>query len=173
MGDDGCGHRRIRGALVALKESRLIKNAVNWASWTIALIAVALVGCGIGRVVTEPVRYVFSGPEPTPSANTSDVTHPGRPVAVPSPTPRTASRKSSQSPTQAPPRVATSKSAPSSSSPQKSPSAPQFPVAKPVPGKPGLVLNPFNPKGAYIDVSGYAPGSKVKDPDSQQIFVVP
>jgi hypothetical protein len=46
-------------------------------------------------------------------------------------------------------------------------------VAKPVPGRSGLVFNPFNPHGAYIDVSGYAPGSKVKDPDSQKIFVVP
>jgi hypothetical protein len=49
----------------------------------------------------------------------------------------------------------------------------QFPVAKAVPGKPGLVFNPFNANGGYIDVSGYAPGSKVKDPDSQQIFIVP
>jgi hypothetical protein len=49
----------------------------------------------------------------------------------------------------------------------------QFPTAKPVQGKPGLVFNPFKPNGSYIDVSGYAPGSKVKDPDSQKIFVVP
>jgi hypothetical protein len=46
-------------------------------------------------------------------------------------------------------------------------------VAKPVPGKPGLVFSPFNAGGGYIDVSGYAPGSKVKDPASQQIFIVP
>jgi len=45
-------------------------------------------------------------------------------------------------------------------------------VAKPVPGKPGLVFSPFK-ANAYIDVSGYAPGSKVKDPESQKIFVVP
>jgi hypothetical protein len=42
-----------------------------------------------------------------------------------------------------------------------------------VPGKPGLVYNPFDPNGGLIDVSGYASGSKVKDPDSQKIFVVP
>jgi hypothetical protein len=60
-----------------------------------------------------------------------------------------------------------------SPSPQKSVSATQFPVARPVPGRPGLVFNPFNASGGYIDVSGYAPGSKVKDPDSQQIFIVP
>jgi hypothetical protein len=52
-------------------------------------------------------------------------------------------------------------------------SAAQFSVAKPVPGKPGLVFNPFNANGGYIDVSGFAPGSKVKDPESHQIFIVP
>jgi hypothetical protein len=51
--------------------------------------------------------------------------------------------------------------------------AAQFPVAKPVPGRPGLVFNPFKANGGYIDVSGYAPGSKVKDPESQRIFTVP
>jgi hypothetical protein len=60
-----------------------------------------------------------------------------------------------------------------SASPRMVSSQPQFPVAKPVPGKPGLVYNPFDPNGGLIDVSGYAPGSKVKDPDSQKIFVVP
>jgi len=51
--------------------------------------------------------------------------------------------------------------------------AAQFPVAKPVLGKPGMVFNPFKTNGGYIDVSGYAPGSKVKDPESQKIFIVP
>jgi hypothetical protein len=38
-----------------------------------------------------------------------------------------------------------------------------FPTAKAVPGKPGYVSSPFDTKGRYIDVSGYPPGSKVKD----------
>jgi len=42
-----------------------------------------------------------------------------------------------------------------------------------VPDRPGLVFNPFNASGGYIDVSGYAPGSKVKDPTTQKIFIVP
>jgi len=148
------------------------KTAMNWRCWAIALIASGLVGCGIGRVITAPVRYVFHEPEPAPATNTSDVTNPGQPVAIPSPTatPRAASRKS----THATSRVAANKpTAKPSPSPQKSASAAQFPVAKSVPGKPGLVFNPFNPSGGYIDVSGYAPGSKVKDPDSQKIFIVP
>ncbi len=149
---------------------------MNWRCWAIALIASGLVGCGIGRVVTAPVRYVFGEREPAPATTTSDVTNPGQPVAVPSPTakPRVASRKSKQSSTNAPSRVVANKpSAKSSPSTQKSASATQFPVAKPVPGRPGLVFSPFNASGGYIDVSGYASGSKVKDPDSKQIFIVP
>ena len=149
---------------------------MNWRCGAIALIASSLVGCGIGRVITAPVRYVFGEPEPAPTTNASDVTNPGRPVAIPSPSarPRAASRKSNQSSAGASSRVAASKpSAKPSPSSQKSASSAQFPVAKPVPGRPGLVFNPFNTSGGYIDVSGYAPGSKVKDPDSKQIFVVP
>ena len=146
---------------------------MNWSGLAIALIAVALVGCGVGRVITAPVRYVFHEPEPTPAANASDVTNPGQPVAVPSPTPtpRVASRKTSRSMASATPRTAGNKTKPAPTGANVASS--QFPVAKAVPGKPGLVFNPFNPNGGYTDVSGYAPGSKVKDPDSQKIFVVP
>ncbi len=132
----------------------------------VASIAIDLSGCGVGRVITAPVRYVFHSPEPTPASNTSDVTNPGRPLAVPSPTPRAASRKSTQR------SSAASKPAVAKKSPAAS-AASQFPTAKPVPGKPGLVFNPFKANGGYIDVSGYAPGSKVKDPESQKIFIVP
>jgi hypothetical protein len=132
----------------------------------IAIIATSVAGC---RVITAPVRYVFHSPEPTPAPNQSDVTNPGRPLPVPSPTatPRAASRKATQQSAHATPKPATSKPSPSALS------AAQFPVAKPVPGKPGLVFNPFKANGGYIDVSGYAPGSKVKDPETQKIFTVP
>ncbi len=48
-----------------------------------------------------------------------------------------------------------------------------FTYAKPVPGKPGYVFSPFDPNGGYVDVTGFAPGSKVKDPYSGKIFLVP
>ena len=51
--------------------------------------------------------------------------------------------------------------------------AAQFPIAKPVPGKPGYVFSPYDPNGGYVDVTGYQSGSKVKDPYSQKIFLVP
>ena len=161
-------------------EKTSYKTAMNCNRWAIALIAICAVSCetahDIGRTITAPVRYVLNEPEPAPATNTSDVTNPGQPVAVPSPrpTPRAASRKLNRPSATASARVAANKSSPKQSpSPQKSASAAQFPVAKPVPGKPGLVFNPFNANGGYIDVSGYASGSKVKDPDSQKIFIVP
>ncbi len=54
-----------------------------------------------------------------------------------------------------------------------SPQSPQLPYAKPVPGKPGYVFSPFDSSGGYVDVTGYTPGSKVKDPYSGKIFLVP
>lgn len=50
----------------------------------------------------------------------------------------------------------------------------QIPTAKPVQGKPGFVYNPFNPNSKrLLDVRGKASGSKVKDPISGQLFIVP
>lgn len=159
----------IFSAICCVKKTRLYKNAMNlrpFANALVALIVISLTGCGVGRVVTAPVHFLFGQPEPTPAANT-DVAHPGRPLPVPTATPRVATRKSTQSSSGATSKPAATKKTASTSG------ASQFPTAKPVPGKPGLVFNPFKPNGGYIDVSGYASGSKVKDPDSQKIFIVP
>ena len=129
------------------------------------------------HVATAPVhlvhRAIAADSPATPSTTTtSDVTTPGRPVPVTSPSSsqqqRIASRTSS---TETPSGNAPTKS--KGSPPRSTAAQPQFPTAEPVPGRPGLVFNPYDPNGGYIDVSGYAPGSKVKDPDSQKIFVVP
>ena len=45
--------------------------------------------------------------------------------------------------------------------------------AKAVPGKPGFVISPYEPGRGYIDVRGFAPGTQVKDPYSNKIFLVP
>jgi hypothetical protein len=49
----------------------------------------------------------------------------------------------------------------------------KFPTAKSVPGKPGYVFSPYDPNGGYVDVNGFTSGSKVKDPYSGKIFLVP
>jgi hypothetical protein len=46
------------------------------------------------------------------------------------------------------------------------------PVARAVPGKPGYVYSPKDPK-KIISVEGLRPGSKAKDPDTGEIFRVP
>jgi hypothetical protein len=43
----------------------------------------------------------------------------------------------------------------------------------PVPGQKGIVISPYSPKGNYVDVSAFAPGSAVKDPYTGKIFLVP
>jgi len=50
----------------------------------------------------------------------------------------------------------------------------EIPTAKAVPGKPGFVYNPFDPTAQQLlDVRGKASGTKVKDPTSGKLFIVP
>ena len=48
-----------------------------------------------------------------------------------------------------------------------------MPYGIPVPGQKGMVMSPYLPEGNYVDVSGFAPGSAVKDPYTGKIFLVP
>ncbi len=135
------------------------------------------------HVATAPVHYVLGRHRDDSSATvTSDVTVPGRPV----PAWESASRQRTQAGSQrgpvppstaTPPRVSRKETAQIKPKPSPLPQAPStqpaFPTAKPVPDKPGYVLSPFDPSGRYVDVSGYASGSKVKDPWTDKIFVVP
>jgi hypothetical protein len=50
----------------------------------------------------------------------------------------------------------------------------EFPTAKPVPEKPGFVYNPFDPTSKrLLDVTGKPSGTKVKDPSTGKMFIVP
>ena len=134
-------------------------------------------------VVTAPVHLFRHGERPTTETTVYEgqpmvETAPPQPTATPlrSPQTVTSSTTTTSPPTQQdetrPLTAVTPRpsSAPRSSS---SNSAAQFPVAKPVPGKPGYVFSPYDPNGGYVDVTGYQSGSKVKDPYSQKIFLVP
>jgi len=49
----------------------------------------------------------------------------------------------------------------------------KLPYATPVPGKAGFVLSPFVPSGGYVDVRGLPKDTKVKDPYTGKMFLVP
>jgi hypothetical protein len=136
-------------------------------------------------VVTAPAHFVskkLRGEEEP----TETTIYENQPVETspppPQPTPARSPRAITSTTTNASPPPQQNETHPSTSAmshpgatPQSSSttSSAQFPVAKPVPGKPGYVFSPYDPNGGYVDVSGYPSGSKVKDPYSQKIFLVP
>ena len=143
------------------------------------------VAVGSYRVATAPVHYALRrhSNEPTMIGTTdavqSDVTQPGHPapttqVASTSQPRRKPDTTRSQKPGKPTPAVASGET----TQPESKPSAPvqtssDFPTAKAVPDKPGYVFSPFDSSGRYVDVSGYTPGTKVKDPWTDKIFIVP
>jgi hypothetical protein len=146
------------------------------------------VAVGSYRVATAPVHYALRrhNNEPTMIGTTdaipSDVTQPGHPAAstqvASAPQPRRkADTTRSQKPPKTTPHVAYSET--TQPEPKPSPAAQAssmstaFPTAKAVPDKPGYVFSPFDSSGRYVDVSGYTSGTKVKDPWTDKIFIVP
>ncbi|HEV2840814.1 MAG TPA: hypothetical protein VGW39_05770 [Chthoniobacterales bacterium] len=154
---------------------------------------ILLSGCGGGRdtaessfrVIDAPANYVQGPPGRSETRTTtttttvsSDAVTPGRTVNAPprsrqqpavqtqpgpASTPRVTRNTSGETPRSSPSPAPRSVTAPPTS----------YPTAKAVPGKAGYVFSPYDPNGGYVDVSGFSPGSKVKDPYSGKIFLVP
>jgi hypothetical protein len=147
------------------------------------------VAVGSYRVATAPVHYALRrhSNEPTMVGTTdaieSDVAEPGHSASstrAASSAPQRgaeADTARTQKPSRTSPQIAQTKKTepePKPSTPsQASSTSTAFPTAKAVPGKPGYVFSPFDSSGRYVDVSGYTPGTKVKDPWTDKIFVVP
>src|SRR5205814_457481 len=158
------------------------------------LLSVAVCGCRTAEnvastsaaVVTAPVHFVSKklGGEQTTTETAGATVYENQPVETtpppPQPTPVRSPRAiTSTTTTASPPQQNETHPSTSATShvgvtPQSSStnSAAQFPVAKPVPGKPGYVFSPYDPNGGYVDVSAYPAGSKAKDPYSQKILLV-
>ena len=75
-------------------------------------------------------------------------------------------------PTVTPPAETAATSPPPAAAPTKKIAKGDYPYGIPVPGKPHLVESPYSP-GKYIDVEGFPPGTEVKDPYTDKIFLVP
>ena len=144
------------------------------------------VAVGSYRVATAPVHYAFrkrgsTGNEVTMETTASDVAVAGQSVPVSqepvTPQPQARAERTKASSSSNAPLVArkeTAQSKPKALPSTRTSSAPaEFPTAKAVPDKPGYVISPFDSSGRYVDVSGYASGSKVKDPWTDKIFIVP
>ena len=142
------------------------------------------------RVIDAPANFVRRKIDPPSTTTTtttttvaSDAVTPGRTVQVP-PNNRQPQRQRGHGSAKARPErfSASPTECDRRRNPKPSPSAAprsvanppaSYPTAKIVPGKPGYVFSPYDPNGGYVDVNGFTPGSKVKDPYSGKIFLVP
>ena len=144
------------------------------------------VAVGSYRVASAPVHYATRkrGGEPSTMVGTetpSDVRNPGQSIppemaSASQQQPRVQderaqSRRSSG--TSVASRKDAAQSSTSVSSSRASAPSTAFPTGKLVPGKPGYVFSPFDKEGRYVDVSGFPTGTKVKDPWTDKIFLVP
>ena len=142
------------------------------------------VAVGSYRVATAPVHYALRKRGERSEAVTMETTSsgeakpmPASDVAVTQPRPQPAAERSSNrsAVVSSANRKEAAQARPKPSPSPRSSSAAQgeFPTAKAVPGKPGYVVSPFDSSGRYVDISGYTSGSKVKDPWTDKIFIVP
>ena len=118
---------------------------------------------------TTQRRVVTTTPQTVPTRRQIEEAPSREPedVSTPTPAPRVTSRSSTTSSRESAPESTPATS--SSAAGQKT----SLPYAKPVPGKAGYVFSPYDKNGGYVDVTGFAPGSKVKDPYSGKVFLVP
>jgi hypothetical protein len=106
-----------------------------------------------------------------------EIDEPPRRTANNRPVPRYPNPQQSQYPAPQQPPPTTPPTDIAASTPPPAPSAPptakgDYPYGVPVEGKPGFVRSPYSPD-KMTDVRGYAPGTEVKDPYTQKIFLVP
>lgn len=122
----------------------------------VLLAAFLLASCGEEQP-PQPTRHRVANYPPAPSQEYPPPQQPFNPNGPVQPSgPPTTETAVPRPPTAAPTRVAKG----------------DYPYGIPVPGKPHLVESPYSP-GKYVDVEGFPPGTEVKDPYTDKIFLVP
>jgi hypothetical protein len=128
----------------------------------------------VGQSISKPLR-----PEPESQPQS---THP-QPVSTPHAARRSTSRSGSAA--AATPHPAAQASQPPKEEESSGTGRPlsaaemekiksDLPYGVPVPGRKGMVTSPYTPDdGKYVDVTGFASGSIVKDPYTGKFFLVP
>ncbi len=94
------------------------------------------------------------------------------PTPIPSATPTPSSKPVTNTDT-----VNTETPTPEANTPATTPTPPPttmpFPTGIVIPGKKGFVKSPYNPTGPDVDVHDFAPGTPVRCPFTNKIFIVP
>jgi hypothetical protein len=128
----------------------------------------------VGQSISKPLQ---SEPQPEPQSTPSQPTK--TPHATRRPTSRATPAAAATSPAVAQPSHPSKEE--ESTGTVRSVSAADMEKAKaglpygiPVPGRKGMVTSPYTPEeGKYVDVTGFASGSVVKDPYTGKFFLVP
>ena len=130
----------------------------------------------VGQSISKPLQRQ---PQPEPEPQSTRVQPAKTPHATRRSTSRTAPAAAATSPAVDQPSHPAKEE--QSTGPVRSVSAADIEKAKaglpygiPVPGRKGMVTSPYTPdEGKYVDVTGFASGSVVKDPYTGKFFLVP